>query len=1269
MTADTPALTPYVSRLALEWAVQEPDRRWREIEATFCLVDISGFTALSERLAVLGRVGAEELTIVLGRVFGELLDVAHEQGGTLVKFGGDALLLAFDGERHAERGCWAAIGMRQALRRVGRVETAIANVRLRMSVGLHSGSFQLYRVGHSHHELIVTGPAASTTTLMEGAAAANEIMVSDAVAAQVDASFVQVPKAPGLLLRDRRSWVDGPGPTAITESHQRAAAGEMPAQLRTHLRAVATEPEHRIATIGFVKFIGTDALLERDGPDAVAAALDELVRVVQDAADDELVTFLASDIDADGGKIILTTGVPVTREDDEGRMLRAARRIVEAGTTLDVKVGINRGHVFAGEVGTALRRTYTVIGDPVNVAARVMAAAGAGRVYATPAVVERSRSSFDTTELEPFEVKGKTEPVHAVELGALRREAASGTREDRLEFTGRDRELDALLEVVETVRRTGGHRSIEIVGDVGAGKSRLARELLARCDGFRRLSIRAEPYWTSTPYLPMRLLLRRLLPGEGLEPAALAERLGIAVSIHAPELAPWLPLLGEILAIDVPGTPEVARLDARARRERRDRAGAQLILALMPDRAVLTVEDVHWLDQPSRGLLQQMRVEGSTAAWLLITTSRPPGTTNPDVERFELRSLSDDAIRQIVNAATDDDPLNPHDVDTIVDRAGGNPLFCGELLRAIRLDRDLEHLPDSLDAVASASIDALPPTVRIVLRYAAVLGTTFRRRALEQLVAGDVGELDEATTDLLSQFLTADGPDLLRFRSRVLRDAAYQGLSYRRRRELHARAAAHFEDEYAERLDAYAELLATHFHAAGIDDKAWRYARRAGDLAADADANAEAAALYRLALDAARRLDLDAAERADTLERLGDTGERAGLYERATDAYKQAAELHADDPLEVGKLLLKRVKMGVRTERGATLTRLVRRADRIVDGIGTADAARLRAELLAWQAMVRRRQGRHAEAVELATRAAEQAEAIDAPHALALALNIVDWVSMESGTAGAARFGERVVDIYHRLGDRQLEGNALTNLGAFAYFEGDWRRARELYEQAAATFVDGGCLSAAAFADGNLGELLVNQGRLEEAEPRLRAAFRTLRAANDFDGAGFAAQQLGRIASASGRPEDADHYFDEAFRLWESIGDARGMMELRLRQAEGRLQRGGTTTATTWLAAIGPTTPWEEGVGWIYDRLDALRLAADRRLDEARAILAESLNRADGGGPFERFQLLDSALSLAGDDPAAPAWRDERDQLAVALDIVDEGDRTELVSASAGPPR
>src|SRR5262249_32735604 len=225
-------------------------------------------------------------------------------------------------------------------------------------------------------------------------------------------------------------------------------------------------------------------------------------------------------------------------------------------------VGVNRGHVFAGEIGTPFRATYTVMGDTVNLAARLMAAASASEVYASPSVLDRARTRFETTALEPFAVKGKSEPVHAfavgVELGA-RTEVVT----DSLPFSGREAELAALQDLLQP-RPSEVPQVVFVMGETGIGKTRLVAEAVAGLDDVQRVDVRAEPYATATPYRAVRDPMRELLGVERADASALTERLGAI----APELVAFAPLVADVIGVDMLSTPEVDALDPHFRRDR-----------------------------------------------------------------------------------------------------------------------------------------------------------------------------------------------------------------------------------------------------------------------------------------------------------------------------------------------------------------------------------------------------------------------------------------------------------------------------------------------------------------------------------------------------------------------------------------------------------------------------------------------------------------------------------------------------------------------------
>jgi len=304
-------LRPYVPRLVVDWLREKPEERHRLVDGTLAMVDISGFTQLTERLQRRGKAGAEELAELLEEVFSALLSVAYADGASLLKWGGDAALLLFSGEHHLPRACRAAFEMQATMRRTGRLRTSVGQVRLQMSVGVHSGPVELFLVGDVHRELLVAGDATSQTVLAEAAAAAGEVLLSHETAARLDPLLLGPARTEGVPLRAapdpprrRAGRVDVTGLDLVDC---------IPVALRERLLSGARDPEHRPVTVAFIEVSGTDRMLAEAGSGALVLALGDLVSAVQRAALQHQVSCHESDIAAHGVKLLLVGGAPDSR--------------------------------------------------------------------------------------------------------------------------------------------------------------------------------------------------------------------------------------------------------------------------------------------------------------------------------------------------------------------------------------------------------------------------------------------------------------------------------------------------------------------------------------------------------------------------------------------------------------------------------------------------------------------------------------------------------------------------------------------------------------------------------------------------------------------------------------------------------------------------------------------------------------------------------------------------------------------------------------------
>jgi class 3 adenylate cyclase/tetratricopeptide (TPR) repeat protein len=1121
-------LKPYVPRLVIEWLRETPDATVREVDGTLAFVDISGFTKMTERLARKGKVGAEEVSDTLDMCFTELLSVAYDYGAGLIKWGGDAVLLLFDGPGHAPRGARAAAGMQRTLRAMGKLRTSAGLVTLRMSIGIHSGTFHFFLAGDLHRELVIAGPAASATVDMESIADAGEVVLSPSTAALLDPSVVGKPKEEGFLLRGEPEVVvdralPAPDVTGLDLTQC------LPLGIREHLLSDAGDAEHRPIATAFIEFSGTDELLEREGPEALGAAIDETITLVQHAGHQHKVVFSETDIARAGGKILLIAGAPRTVGDEEERMLRAVRAIMDNRGRLPLRIGVNRGRVFSGDFGPPYRRTYSVKGDALNTAARIMGKAAPGEIFATEEILARSRTQFQTTPVGPFVLKGKAEPLPAFAVDVI---AGRADSEQLAPFVGREAEM-AVLEHGLACARAGTGCVVEVVGEPGIGKSRLVEEVRSRADGLAVIEAPCEQYEAMTAYFPVKRVLRTVLRLRDNElPARVEQRLRSRVEKAAPSLVPWLPLLGMLLDVELPATSETAQLDEEFRRQRLEEAAAELLTTLLAEPTLLVFEDAHWMDESSGGLLRRLADEAAGRPWLILTTRRdvdggfvaPEG---PQTRSIRPEPLGEREATALVQSATEELPFPPHVIAALTERSGGNPLFLTELITTAR-EQGFDALPDSVESLLSVQIDRVAPRDRTALRYAAVLGVNFPQDLLRASLEGERYALDDGVWERLEDYVRRDRSGIARFRHALVRDVAYEGLPFRRRKELHQRVGETIERLAAGTPDEQAELLSLHFFHAQRYDKAWHYSRIAGHAARNVYANVEAAGFFRRAIAAAGPSGQITDESlAEVHEALGDATDQLGSLDEAAEAYRAARRRLRGNPVREAQLLLKESWIPERRGRIPQALRLVTKGLNLLEGIDLPGAAGARARLATWYADCRARQGRFAEALPWCVRARREAEHAGDRDALAWAYIVLGWVETELGRPQGVDHLRAALAIYEELGNLSRQAVIYNNLGGEAYYAGRWNEALDLFERARELYARTGDAVGRADSTFNVGEILSNQGRVEEAEAHLLEAQRVWKAAGDRIGVALATSELGRVAYRAGK-------FDEAFDLLEA---------------------------------------------------------------------------------------------------------------------------------------
>jgi tetratricopeptide (TPR) repeat protein len=682
----------------------------------------------------------------------------------------------------------------------------------------------------------------------------------------------------------------------------------------------------------------------------------------------------------------------------------------------------------------------------------------------------------------------------------------------------------------------------------------------------RQIVLRCEQYETSTPYHAFRPFLRSLLDvglngGGEHNRAVLAERL----STVDEDLVPWVPLLAAPLDVDVESTPEVDDLDHSFRRARLHGIVSALLGRLLDSPTLLVLEDVHWMDDASSELLRHLGTQLPTRPWLTCTTRRAveggfaaaAGTPPLPALTLRLEPLPVDDAKALVRAAAGDRRLTDDELAALMERGAGNPLFLQELASPEQALEAAEQMPDSVEALVATRIDGLAPGDRALLRWASVLGVSFSGAVIADVLEGDpTAASDSEAWDRLAEFVERD-PDLpgaFRFRHALIRDGAYEGLSYRRRRELHGRVAEVLE----RRTPDAVELLSLHYHRADDKPSTWRHSLEAGRRAQAKWANLEAAEFYERALDVAPGVpELTRAEIAEVWEALGDCRQLAGRLEAAGEAF-EAARLHRPEssPEAIGLLL-----------KEATLRRELGRYDEAIDGYerGLREAMhlpegpardQLELELALGIAQVRFYQGEFGDSIARATEVVAKALAVDDRLQLARTYDLLHLVHTQQGSPERAAFRGLSLPLFEDLGDLKRQATVLNNMGIEAYYDGEWAKALDEYERSRMLFARIGDVASEAMAKNNIGEILSDQGRIAEAEELFRSVQEIVDAAGHRVLSMLSRCNLGRAAARASRFEEADELLKEALEGFREIQAASLEQEVHARIAEAAVHAG-----------------------------------------------------------------------------------------------------------------
>jgi adenylate cyclase len=717
-----------------------------------------------------------------------------------------------------------------------------------------------------------------------------------------------------------------------------AATGTSQTQAATD----GAEADRRLVSVLFADLSGFTALSERLDPEDVRAFQNDLFKALA-AAVEQFDGFVEKFV---GDAVMAVFGAPVAHEDDPERALRAAlamRERMEAinrrwepcfGAPVALHIGVNTGPVVAGNLGAASGTAYAVTGDTVNTAARLQHAAEPGQILVTQTTYHLTEHLFAFEPLGPMPFKGKAEPVPVYRLLGVRDAPRSARGLEALglaaPLVGRAGELAQLRAAFERARR-GRAQVVTLVGEAGAGKSRLVAEFLsaAAAEGaLERVTVRRAACASlgEHTYGVLAAFFREaygVRADDTLEVAQgkLMESLR-ALGAGEAETAGVAPLVGYVLGLE---SGQVLRHLAPEQLQRQIVAAARTLFErrLQQGPLLLVVEDLHWADSASVDLLRHVMERLADREVMLLATHRPAFegrrllTSRADHTAIRLAPLTEDdsaaLLAGLFGASVERLPARLREL--IVARAGGNPFYIEEVVRALVADgvlvRDADgwrcrddaagiDIPPTIQGLLLSRLDRLPAVARRVLQIAAVIGSVVDGRLLtavggaEALAGESIDVLHDAEL-LYEAEAGASSERPYRFGHALVQEAVYQNMLVSRRAELHERVGRALETLCGPSPDRLEDVVALghHWSHSGDKRKGARYLLAAGDWARSIYANDDAIRHYERALGILEECGAPAVETAVVREGLGDLLSPLGRRAAARDQYETAQRAHA----------------------------------------------------------------------------------------------------------------------------------------------------------------------------------------------------------------------------------------------------------------------------------------------------------------------------------------------------------------------------------------
>ena len=1128
------------------------------------VVDLSGFSTMTDTLVHYGSHGSEVLAGVMRGVFDPMINSVFEQNGILIGFAGDAISAVFPEDNSPEGACTRALAVAQKIQEFLIEKELVAThygdftITVKIGLGLGKSSWKIVKTQDAKRAIYYfRGSALKNAVVALKHAGSNEIILCKDFYKTLKNTVTVVPMGDMFKLTGFSGVFPVPGNIEFNPPD--------PVLTKTFY-SNADMPESR-----FGEFRPAVNLFISIQQDEEQVHLEPLLLQVMRMQERYGGLLCRPDFGDKGVNLLLFWGAPIAREND---IVLALNFILELlhHSEIPMKAGVSYRQAYAGYMGGSLQEEYTCYGWGVSLAVRMMTAAPTGEIWVDEEVARQADRMFQIQHIGQQHFKGFAREQKVFKLIRQKEkvlEVFTG------EFVGREYELETLKRFIAPVWDGKLAGLMTIVGEPGIGKSRLLHTLhtsptfenrdhqwaVCQADKIVRSSLNPLRYWLKSYFA-----FSEAKSDDENKQAFCAKLDNLIELLDDEELVQDIErtrsFMGALLDLHFPGTL-YEQLDAQGRYENTLIGLSTLVRAeSLRNPLILVFEDAQYLDDDTKSFLAYLgrtltaKSKKNYPISILITSRQGFETISIEgapIQTIKLEKLSHENLEQLARNTLGGD-VSSELIEILEKRADGNPFFAGQILHYLVDESGLEigeqgwqlagkttpdAIPADVNAILISQLDRLPWEVKEVVLASSVLGREFEIRLLAEILESKEHLLEMAHFAVDAEIWAALTETRYIFRHALLQDAAYNMQMPTRLRELHKIAAEDIEKVYAEQLPSHYSEIAYHQEKAGMVEKARQSYRLAGDTSLQAYQNSLAAEYYTRALK---------------LTSLENTQERVELLLKREAAYHILGQrsVQEQDLATLELLAERRQDMQIQAivgQRQAIFAfnignykeaeDIARQAIFFAEGAGSLEiATRIYADLPITLARLNKIE----DAIEAAQRGIELARQDGNQIQEGYILNDLGLIMLQERQPNKAynQFTQ-TLEIARQAGDRRLEAQALNNLGnVVGMIRREYLAAKGLFENALDIFQEIGNRRGEGFALSNLGWISAMQGDFTNARTYQEQALTIARETGNRYQESYSLINLSMLAVAQ---EDFSHAYNfaiQALDLSRRIGDSSG---------------------------------------------------------------------------------------------------------------------------------